>query len=121
ILNAAYNDQAGVTAAFNLNVLTRINAELATNLDPKHFLHHAFYNTEKGRIEMHLHSRFAQTIYVNDQSFALAANESIHTENSYKYTTTELQALAHEAGWHAKNSWQDEQGLFAVYYFSATD
>lgn len=119
ILNAAYNDQAGVTAAFNRNVLQHIQANLKTNLNPDNFTHHAFYQAEKGRIEMHLHSKIAQQIYVNDHSFSLDADESIHTENSYKYTNIELQALAHEAGWQSRTVWQDEQGLFAVYYFSA--
>ena len=86
VLNAAYNDAAGVTARFNLNLLTRINRELGGNFDLDGFCHQAFYNTERHRIEMHLASRDRQRVRVAGRWFEFRGGETIHTENSYKYT-----------------------------------
>jgi len=115
ILNRAYNDNAGTTAAFNRNVLTRLQADLETDIDPDTFVHHAFYNETIGRIEMHLVSPQAQTIRINRSTFQLDAGESIHTENSYKYTVEEFHALAARAGWRNQQTWQDEQAYFSVH------
>lgn len=119
VLNAAYNDEAGATAAFNLNLLARIRKELDADVSPEHFYHHAFYNESKGRIEMHLHSKLDQTVRVNDKYFEFVKDESIHTENSYKYTKDEFWSLAHDAGWQGVKAWQDKQAYFGLYYFVA--
>jgi len=116
ILNNAYNDAAGATADFNLNLLQRINVELKSNIDINNFRHHAFYNAEKGRIEMHLFSETEQTIHINNNSFNFQADESIHTENSYKYTVAEFQALAAKSGWQSHKVWQDEKKYFSVHF-----
>jgi dimethylhistidine N-methyltransferase len=118
ILNAAYNDAAGHTAAFNLNLLTRMQRELGALLDPGGFVHHAFYNAAEGRIEMHLVSHRRQSIRLDGRSFRFEQGESIHTENSYKYTTREFEQLARKAEWHPKRHWSDPAGLFDVHYFS---
>lgn len=118
ILNAAYNDATGHTAAFNLNLLQRMQRELGATLDTAQFQHYAFYNAGLGRIEMHLISRCAQLIEINGSSFHFAAGESLHTENSYKYSTHEFQQLARAAGWHLKTTWRDENNWFDVHYLS---
>lgn len=118
ILNAAYNDAAGHTAAFNLNLLTRMQRELDAQLDATQFSHHAFYNEPEGRIEMHLVSRCRQTIRLNGESFDFAAGETLHTENSYKYRTPEFKQLARAAGWHLQSTWHDGKEWFNVHYLS---
>lgn len=120
ILNAAYNDAAGVTAGFNLNLLARINAELGGDFDLGAFRHVAFYDAAEGRIEMHLESRRAQTVAVAGQTFAFAAGETIHTENSYKYTRAEFHALAAGAAFRPVETWTDAADLFSVHYLAAT-
>jgi len=115
ILDAAYNDAAGVTAAFNLNLLHRIRRELDTDLEPDTFEHYAFYNPLEGRIEMHLISRLCQEVRVEDRTFTFEAGEGIHTENSYKYTVAEFGALALNAGFHQQRVWLDDQALFSVH------
>lgn len=120
ILDAAYNDTAGANAAFNLNLLDRIQQELDTDLNAEGFKHHAFYNEEKGRIEMHLVSEQEQTRHINGTSIAFQKDETIHTENSYKYTVEEFQALAYEAGWRQPKVWQDENGLFSVHFLKSS-
>lgn len=115
ILNRAYNDAAGVTAAFNLNVLHRIRQELAAELNPDGFRHHAFYNEPFGRIEMHLVSRHNQMVRVAGHTFEFRAGESVHTENSYKYSPEEFQRLAGEAGWTSEKVWLDPQRHFSVH------
>ena len=117
ILDAAYNDGDGVTAAFNLNLLERINKELDANFDIEHFEHHAFYNPDHGRIEMHLRSKVDQTVQIDDQEVSIAKDETIHTENSYKYTLREFRSLAQQAGFEPVNCWTDPDGLFSVHYF----
>lgn len=121
ILHAAYNDARGVTAAFNLNVLHRINRELGADFDVAAFEHRAHYAAQAGRIEMHLVSRRAQRVTVAGRSFAFAAGETIHTENSYKYSVGEFQSLARQAGFHAAHCWVDPQGLFSIHYLAVAD
>jgi dimethylhistidine N-methyltransferase len=112
ILNAAYNDAAGVTAAFNLNLLARINRELGADFNLGSFEHHAFYNRERHRIEMHLASCKRQKVHVGGMTIDFRAGETIHTENSYKYTVDSFGALARGTGWTPRQVWTD--GLFAV-------
>jgi dimethylhistidine N-methyltransferase len=118
LLNAAYNDAAGYTAAFNLNLLTRIQRELGALLDTDQFAHYAYYNAMLGRMEMHLVSCCDQVIQLGMESFPLDEGETIHTENSYKYTAHEFQQMAFAAGWHLKMTWSDHEGLFNVHYLS---
>ncbi len=113
ILAAAYNDAEGVTAKFNLNLLARINRELGADFDLGAFEHHAFYNREHNRIEMHLASTRRQKIKVDGAAFSFRAGETIHTENSYKYTLESFQALARGSGWSPLKAWSD--GLFSVH------
>ena len=115
LLHAAYNDSRGVTAAFNLNLLARINRELGGDFDLRRFAHYAFYNAPLGRIEMHLVSLAAQTVNVGDHRFAFVRGETIHTENSYKYSVEEFQALAAEAGFRGARAWTDRRGLFSLH------
>jgi dimethylhistidine N-methyltransferase len=121
VLYQAYNDAAGVTARFNLNVLHRINRELGGDFDTKAFTHRAVYNRERHRIEMHLISRKAQSVRVLGRSFSFRAGESIHTESSYKYSLERFKALARGAGWTPLQSWTDEAGMFSVHALVASD
>jgi len=118
-LDAAYNDSKGVTAAFNLNLLARINRELKVNFKLENFRHRAFYNLQIGRIEMHLESATAQRVAIKDKSFNFRAGETIHTENSYKYSLAEFQQLARQAGFKPLRAWTDKQQLFSVHYLCA--
>jgi L-histidine N-alpha-methyltransferase len=115
VLNAAYDDAAGVTARFNLNILRRMNRELGGNFDLASFRHRAFYNVADHRIEMHLVSLQAQTVTVAGRSFTFAEGETIHTENSYKYTVESFRALARDAGWRPVETWTDANDHFAVH------
>jgi dimethylhistidine N-methyltransferase len=121
VLHHAYNDSAGVTARFNLNVLHRINRELGGNFDIAAFTHRAIYNRERHRIEMHLVSRKAQTVRVLGRNFSFRAGESIHTENSYKYSFDRFTALARGSGWTPRETWTDGAGMFAVHALVAAD
>jgi len=114
VLNAAYDDAAGVTARFNLNLLARINRELNASFDLESFSHQAFYNTERRRIEMHLASCKRQRVRVAGRSFDFRAGETIHTENSYKYTRESFGAMARGSGWTPVAAWSDLQGYFSV-------
>ncbi|PZQ65630.1 MAG: L-histidine N(alpha)-methyltransferase [Phenylobacterium zucineum] len=114
VLVAAYDDAQGVTAAFNLNLLTRINRELGGDFDLGAFDHRAVWNAVDSRIEMHLVSRKAQTVNVAGRSYAFAAGETIHTENSCKFTPEGFAALATEAGWRVERTWQSDEPEFAV-------
>ncbi len=116
ILHAAYNDAAGVTAQFNLNVLRRVNRELDGNFDIDAFSHDARWVADQGRIEMHLVSERDQEVRINGHSFAFAAGESIHTEDSHKYDIEEFHALAAKAGWRAFRHWTDANDLFSLHY-----
>jgi dimethylhistidine N-methyltransferase len=113
ILCRAYNDGEGVTAKFNLNLLARINRELGANFDLDAFEHHAFYNAERSRVEMHLASVRRQTVRVCDSTIDFRSGETVHTENSYKYSIDSFQALAHGSGWSPLQVWTD--GLFSVH------
>lgn len=115
ILNAAYNDAAGVTAAFNRNLLVRMNNELGANFDLDTFKHHAFFNQERSRIEMHLVSGRRQNVNVAGVNVAFDAGESIHTESSYKYTLDSLRALASDTGWQPLKVWTDADSYFSVH------
>jgi len=115
VLNAAYDDAAGVTAKFNLNILRRMNRELGGDFDISAFRHRAFYRAAHHRIEMHLESLRAQTVRVAGRSFAFRQGETIHTENSYKYTVESFRALAESAGWRAAATWTDENALFSIH------
>jgi L-histidine Nalpha-methyltransferase len=115
VLNAAYNDAQGVTAAFNLNVLARANRELGTDFDLSAFEHRAFFNVHLSRIEMHLVSARDQKVQIGRTSIAFAAGETIHTENSYKYSPDRFIALAREAGWSSAGVLTDKDRLFSVH------
>jgi uncharacterized SAM-dependent methyltransferase len=114
-LHLAYNDSLGVTAAFNLNLLVRINRELAGTFDLGAFQHEATYNPREGRIEMYLRSTRRQVVGVLGRRFSFGASERIHTENSYKYSIGEFQVLARSAGWQTGRVWSDQDGLFSVH------
>lgn len=115
VLEAAYNDAAGVTAAFNLNLLTRINRELDGDFDFTAFRHRAFFDADASRIEMHLVSAEPQKVKIAGRSFTFEPGETIHTENSYKYTIDRFQALAVAAGWSAGRVWTDPLALFSIH------
>ncbi len=119
-LISAYDDAAGVTAAFNLNILERMQRELGARVDVAGFAHRARYNEAQHRIEMHLVSLRRQTIEVAGKTFALAAGETIHTESSFKYTVEGFAALAHDAGWRMRGVLVDEEALFAVVVLETT-
>jgi dimethylhistidine N-methyltransferase len=121
VLNAAYNDKAGITAKFNLNLLARINRELGGNFDLGTFEHHAFYNRERHRVEMHLASLKRQKVKVNGETIDFRAGETIHTENSYKYSIEKLGALARGAGWRARAVWTDPHDYFSIQAFELAD
>jgi dimethylhistidine N-methyltransferase len=110
VLNAAYDDAAGVTAKFNINLLARINRELDGNFDLTTFSHHAFYNSERHRIEMHLASNKRQRVRVAGRMIDFRAGETIHTENSYKYSLESFTALARGSGWTPVSVWTDASG-----------
>ena len=115
LLNSAYNDAAGMTAEFNLNLLHRMRRELDVDCNLDSFEHQAFYNSDAGRIEMHLVSNRRQELRVNGHRFNLEAGESLHTENSYKYLPEEFISLASSSGFQEIKFWLDGDGLFAIY------
>src|SRR5262245_45293139 len=121
ILDAAYNDDAGLTAKFNLNLLTRINRELGGNFDLASFEHRAFYNSERHRIEMHLVSKKLQKVSVAGRDVEFRAGETIHTENSYKYTLEHFTALARAAGWASVAVWTDAGKNFSIHALAFED
>ena len=120
VLIPAYDDAAGVTAAFNLNLLKRINRELGANFDLNAFQHRADWNDEASRIEMHLVSQKAQRVQIAGHTVSFAAGETIHTENSRKFDLSKLAAQFEQSGWQLKEQWQDDRGYFAVILLSAT-
>jgi dimethylhistidine N-methyltransferase len=115
VLNAAYNDAAGITAKFNLNLLLRINRELGANFNLDRFEHHAFFNRERSRIEMHLASTRRQKVRLLGETIEFRAGETIHTENSHKYTIKAFAALVRGSGWKVHDVWTDAQQYFAVF------
>lgn len=118
VLEAAYNDAAGVTAAFNKNLLRRANRELGADFADDGFRHVALYAEEEGRIEMHLESRRDQRVTVAGDTFPLPKGTRIHTENSYKYALDEFAELAAAAGWRPEHAWCDPEQLFSVHYLA---
>ena len=114
VLNKAYNDRAGVTAAFNLNMLIHINAEFGADFNVDQFKHFAFYNEELGRIEMHLISQANQTAHIVGEAFNFKEGESILTEVSYKYTLEGFAEMAYEAGFVVIEAWVDPKNYFSV-------
>ena len=120
ILNAAYNDAAGVTAAFNRNLLVRANRELGCNFEIDGFRHYAFYHPGRQRIEMHLVSAESQRISLDGRSFRFAPGESIHTESSQKYTVGGFRALAAACGFQPRATWCDADELFSIHWLEAT-
>jgi dimethylhistidine N-methyltransferase len=121
IIEAAYNDALGVTADFNLNLLGRINRELAADFDVRQFSHRAVYDQELGRIEMHLVSRRSQAVSIGPETFEFARGETICTEYSHKYTIDEFAAIAAAAGLTLRREWTDKYGYFAVLHFAVVD
>jgi L-histidine N-alpha-methyltransferase len=121
ILDLAYNDPEGYTAQFNLNLLLRLNRELGAQFDLSAFAHRAFYNEAASRIEMHLVSRRAQSVRVAGQLVQFAADETIHTENSYKYTSEQVQQMARAAGFDGVRAWTDPLGWFGVFLLSGAE
>lgn len=121
ILNAAYNDSGGVTEQFNLNLLTRMNRELDANFQLNAFAHHAFYNQERKRVEMHLASLKRQTVRVAGETVEFRAGETIHTENSYKYSIESFGSLARGAGWTPVKAWTDPKQYFSIQAFRLTE
>ena len=121
MLHRAYNDALGITAAFNLNILTRLNRELGANFVVDQFRHYAFYNPVFARVEMHLVSLVEQVVAVNNVNFHFERGESIWTEASYKYSPQEFSALAASAGWTVQQVWTDDRGLFSVQYLTVAD
>lgn len=119
VLIAAYNDAQGVTAQFNLNLLRRINREVGANFNLDDFAHKALYNETEGRIEMHLVSRLSQHVTVAGRDFHFGQDESIHTENSYKYSVGDFRDVCARSGFEPLDVWTDEDGLFCVYYLRA--
>lgn len=119
ILRAAYNDSKGVTAAFNMNLLGRINRELGGNFDLDAFRHDAVYLEDPGRIEMRLVTDRPQSVSVGGETFSFAAGEYIHTENSHKFSIPEFRALCDAGGFSPVASWTDSDSLFSVHYFTA--
>jgi dimethylhistidine N-methyltransferase len=113
-LLAAYDDAAGVTAAFNKNILAHLNRELGADFDLDRFAHRARWNPAESRIEMHLESLVDQTVHIDGHSIAFAAGETIHTENSYKFTERALRALLNSAGFSVPQLFEDPQRYFAV-------
>jgi L-histidine Nalpha-methyltransferase len=115
LLIPAYDDAAGVTAAFNLNILARLNREAGADFDLDGFTHRAVWNADEGRIEMHLVSRRAQAVHLDGHTIRFAADETIHTENSYKHTPKGFQSIAAAAGWRLERMWTDEARLFSLH------
>jgi dimethylhistidine N-methyltransferase len=115
ILLPAYDDAAGVTAAFNLNLLVRLNREAGSDFDPASFAHRAVWNDAESRIEMHLVSLREQSVRVDGHVVHFARDETIHTENSYKYAPERFAALAHASGWHTATLWTDPAQMFSLH------
>jgi dimethylhistidine N-methyltransferase len=115
MLLPAYNDEQKVTAAFNLNILARVNRELSGTFDLSAFAHEAIYNESEGRVEMHLRSAKRQEASVAGKAFSFREGETIHTENSHKYSVPRFQSLAVEGGWRPIETWVDADGLFSLH------
>lgn len=121
LIEAAYDDAAGVTAAFNLNLLHRINRELDGSIDVDGFEHRAEWNDLHGRIEMHLVAQENMAFTAAGRPFTMRAGETIHTENSYKYRPEEAKLLARASGWEPMAAWTDADGLFSLHVWARAD
>jgi len=121
ILHRAYNDALGITAAFNRNILARLNREFGADFVPDQFRHYAFYNPVFDRVEMHLVSLVEQNVRIGGDRIHFERGESIWTEASYKYTAPEFESLAASAGWKVRQVWTDDRGLFSVQYLTVLD
>lgn len=119
VLHAAYNDSAGITAAFNLNVLERANQELGMDFDVEQFAHGAFYNAPLQRVEMHLISKRTQEVRLGSERFLFGEGETLHTECSYKYTLQGLQSMARQAGFRPAAAWVDKDNLFSLHWLES--
>ncbi|MCB1020802.1 MAG: L-histidine N(alpha)-methyltransferase [Bryobacterales bacterium] len=119
VLDAAYNDEAGLTAEFNLNLLRRLNRETGAGFDLSAFRHKAFYDAAKGRIEMHLVSLVDQTVDVAGHPIRFRAGETIHTESSHKFTLEGVRALASRCGFEPVDVWTDPAGYFSLHWLEA--
>ena len=120
ILLPAYDDAEGVTAAFNLNILNHLNRDFGADFDVAGFEHRAIWNDSLSRVEMHLMSRRSQSFQVANTTIHFAAGETIHTENSYKYTVEAFKSMAALAGWSSQDVWTDEAGLYSVHLLATT-
>src|SRR5213593_2264644 len=118
VIEAAYNDTAGVTARFNLNLLARANRELRADFDLQHWQHRSIYNSDAGRVEMYLISQIDQAVHIGDYTFGFRSDEKIVTELSYKYAPEGFAALARKAGFEFQKIWTDDARLFGVFYFT---
>lgn len=116
VLEAAYNDAQGITANFNLNILAHINHGLNADFDPRKFRHKAIYNTSKSRVEMHLECTKDHVVRINGYVYRFQVGETIHTENSYKYSIDEFHDLAAKANFAPVKVWTDREGLFSIHY-----
>lgn len=119
-LNAAYDDAKGITAAFNLNLLVRANEEIGADFDLSAFNHRAYYNSDLGRMEMHLVSNKSQLVKIDDDTFSFVRGEYIHTENSYKYSLQEFSSICSMAGLKSSKVWCDSKDLFSVHYLETS-
>ncbi|MFT7222617.1 MAG: L-histidine N-alpha-methyltransferase [Cellvibrionaceae bacterium] len=116
ILESAYDDKAGITAEFNLNLINRIANELDSDINSEYFSHRAVFNSTDQRVEMHLVSKRQQTVMVANESFLFSKGETIHTENSYKYDLENFRSLVNDAGFIHRSSWVDQNKWFSVHY-----
>ncbi len=114
VIERAYNDSKGITAMFNLNLIARINREFGTNIPLDAFRHYAFYNSKEGRVEMHLISTRDQSYDIGATTVRFRDGESIYTENSYKFSISELEAMLREAGFSETSVWKDSRDLYAL-------
>ncbi|SEL58526.1 dimethylhistidine N-methyltransferase [Roseateles sp. YR242] len=119
VLHAAYNDAAGITARFNLNLLHHAQRELGLEFNAQGFDHYAFYEPRQHRIEMHLLPRGVQELQLQGRRYQLSPGQSLHTENSYKYSVEGFQALAREAGFKPDGCWTDDQHWFSLHWLTA--
>lgn len=118
VLNAAYNDVSGVTAAFNLNILSHINTLVDSDFDTSQFSHHAKYNEELGCIQMFLESLSSQRVEILGKSIEFAKGEMIHTEDSFKYSISDVELMARSAGFGQVRCWHDDKSWFGIFYLS---
>lgn len=121
LLHRAYNDAAGFTAAFNLNLLVRLNRELGADFDLSRFRHYAFYNPVEGRIEMHLVSLVDQRVHASDKAFHFSSGETLHTENSYKFSCEEFSKIAGAADWNLSGEWEQDGFVVQLYTWQGVE